>query len=72
MLHDVREPFAVIIMDLEMPLMDGCDATMQIRKIEEKNKYSPTYICGLSAYTDQGKFAGERRHEEEVLELRDE
>lgn len=36
-----------------MPLMDGYEATTQIREIEKVNNYRPTLICALSAYTDE-------------------
>lgn len=42
-------------MDLEMPLMDGYEASKEIRKIEAENNYPRTYICGLSASNDKSK-----------------
>ncbi len=35
-----------------MPLMNGYEATREIRLKERKNLYSHTFICGLSAQAD--------------------
>ncbi len=42
--------YNLIIMDLMMPVMDGLEATLEIRKLEEKLRYS-TPIIGLTANT---------------------
>lgn len=51
-----RENIDVILMDLEMPILDGYEATRQIRAIEKKESYSPTHILAISANV----LAGER------------
>ena len=36
-------------MNIEMPLMDGIEAAVEIRKLEAARNYPYTYILGLSA-----------------------
>ena len=43
------EIYGIIFMDLEMPMMNGYEATEKIREIEKAKKYQRTYICALSA-----------------------
>ena len=44
-----REKFAIIFMDLQMPIMNGYEATNEIREKENKNKETP--IVALTAST---------------------
>lgn len=44
------EDFDAIIMDVQMPIIDGLDATRRIRKLSHKNKNIP--IVGLTAHAD--------------------
>jgi len=48
-----RMRYGMILMDLEMPLMNGFEATEHIRNAETESNYPKTYICGLSASTDK-------------------
>ncbi|MCW3785170.1 response regulator [Plebeiibacterium sediminum] len=46
----MQKKFDLIIMDLMMPVMDGLEATTEIRKFEQ-NKGVYTHIIGLTANT---------------------
>ena len=44
-----NEDFDLILMDVQMPEMDGCEATEQIRRVEQEKGLSHTPIIGLTA-----------------------
>lgn len=45
------ENFEIVLMDIQMPVMNGFDATSKIRDFEKKKKISPALIVALSANT---------------------
>ena len=46
-----REPFDVVLMDLQLPVMDGYQATREIRAIEERSGRLRTPVVVVSAHT---------------------
>lgn len=60
---EAASPFDVILMDVEMPVMDGIEATRAIRSLEDKRQLPPTPIVLLTAHAlyefeAKGKQAG--------------
>jgi len=49
-----KNDYALILMDCEMPIMDGFDATEKIRESEFRQKLQPTPIVALTAHAVQG------------------
>ncbi|MBF0582866.1 MAG: PAS domain S-box protein [Magnetococcales bacterium] len=56
-----KEPFDVVVMDVQMPKMDGYTATRQIRRWEQQTARRPVPIVALSAHAMEGE--GERSRE---------
>ncbi|MBF0271522.1 MAG: PAS domain S-box protein [Magnetococcales bacterium] len=57
----LQEWFDVVIMDVQMPRMDGYTAIRQIRKWEQENGHPPLPIVTLSAHAMEGEV--ERCHQ---------
>ena len=68
--------FDLILMDCEMPNLDGYAATQRIRQWELKNKYPETRICALTAhvlpaYVDKCIAAGMNYHLAKPVKLKE-
>ena len=44
--------YGIILMDIQMPVMDGLQATREIRKFEQNKKLFPTPIFAVTAYAE--------------------
>ncbi len=52
-----REPWDLILMDVQIPVMDGMDATRAIRAAARAAGRAPTPIIALTAYTMSHQLA---------------
>lgn len=46
-----NSPYDIVLMDIQMPIMDGYTATKEIRRWEKERHLKPTPILALTAYT---------------------
>lgn len=55
-LHSINQGilYHLVLMDLQMPVMDGFETARNIRAEEAEKGYPRTYICAMSAFEDQG------------------
>ncbi len=49
-------PYDLVIMDLQMPVLDGYEATRAMRHFEAERRKSPTPILALSAHAFDEKL----------------
>jgi signal transduction histidine kinase/ligand-binding sensor domain-containing protein/CheY-like chemotaxis protein len=75
-----RQPFDVILMDIQMPEMDGFEATAAIRQRQQASGCPPTPIVALTAHAMSGDreqcltagmngYLAKPIHQEELVEL---
>ena len=46
-----QQDFDLILMDCQMPMMDGWTATRRLRAMEREGQWPPTAIVGMTAYS---------------------
>ena len=49
-----ERPFDIVLMDLQMPVMNGIEATRRIRHYEEQSQLAPTPIIAMTASAMEG------------------
>lgn len=58
--HYQKKPTAVVLMDLQMPIVDGFEAITQIRQYEQAHQLPAAYIIALSAYSTEEEMTKAR------------
>lgn len=48
-----RDHYDLILMDVQMPLMDGLETTRRIREIEQERNLKPIPIIAMTAHSDR-------------------
>lgn len=54
-----KNEYDAVLMDIQMPIMNGVEATIEIRKIEKKNNWPKIKIIAVTAFAmpgDEEKF----------------
>ena len=55
LIRDQNKKYDLILMDLEMPIMNGYEAAVEIRKIENKSEQTPIVALSANALLDVSK-----------------
>ena len=50
-----KSPISMVLMDCQMPILDGYETAKQMRGLMEEKNYSPVFIIAITAFQDEGK-----------------